>query len=144
MSDVTKDTTPSTTPTQGEGESTPTPTSKVGKWDALALAVALKLLATPQGKDGVTAKMVVDYINTIKGNDPLAKLLPQGSKGGSFTTRQADNTLWRGCPQVKGDRQAGGGYHQPPVLLRSLTGQRPVTFTKWSKQEQAKRFGTKS
>lgn len=138
MAEDTKSTTPAVPP-QGEQEQATTPT-KVGKWDGIMLAVATKLLKTSH-KEGVTCKQVVDYIHLMKANDPLAKLLPQGTKGASLTTRQGDNTLWRGCPQVAGDKQAGGGYHTPPVLLRSLTGARPVTFTLWSKQEQEKRFG---
>lgn len=139
--------TKSNTPAKPEPKDEPADTPRKGKvalWDEIGKAAALALLKE-QGKEpaGVTAKQVVDKVQTLKASDPLAKLIPQGVDKAQFTTRVADNTLWRLCPQIPGDKQAGGGYHDPPILLRSLTGVRPVVFTPWSKAAQDKRFGTK-
>lgn len=122
------------------------PTSKVGPWDLLVVAVVHLLKG--QFPQGVPEKEVVSTILSLKEDDLLVSLLPipwaslQQDQVKASLPRKLNNSLWRACPLVPENKQAGGGYHFPPLLLRSLTGVRPVNFLPWSLKDQVQRFGT--
>lgn len=102
-----------------KGETTKA-TTKVGVWDKLAFLAVVALLK--DHTKGVTVAQVVEHINstTPKGD------FPQGHT--SSRARVLENALWRLCAAKEGDKQAGGGYYTPALLVRNRAS-RPITFT---------------
>lgn len=114
-----------------QDKATSTSTAKVGVWDKLAfLAVVALLKDHPRG---VSVAQVVEHINTTtpKGD------FPQGHT--SSRARVLENSLWRMCASKEGDKQAGGGYYTPALLVRNR-GSRPVTFTLAQQGPKGKQF----